>query len=294
MNELKRVYWQRAFGEGTLSVDEGLKLMDSIVSRVLAIDPDDAETNMGLSGRAVEIDNDFVTAALFWQRAIAADPTNEDVLWSAPGLLVALTRYDEAIEIAEFGITRSPLFSGLHNNLVNAYYRAGRFADSIDAANKFSLLFPGMNPRAYRKGHSQLMLGDFEGALETFAASRHDMVRPAGMAKALLSLGRMAEFEKLYSSIVDTLGDTNADDIAMICAWAGDADAAFEWLDKWFDGVARPNGEKWVPDIGSISYVLHDPMFGNLHSDPRWPVLLESKGVSKAQLDEIEISFDLP
>lgn len=294
LNELNRVYYQRMWLNGSLTFDEGQRLMMGLLSRVLAIDPNNAVANASLAYRAMEIDSDLVSSARFIQRALETSPSNEDVLWTAPNILIALARHEEAVALSEYGAARNPLFSGIHNNRITAYYLAGRFEAAIAAARQWALLFPGMRPRAHRMGHSQLMLGDFDGALETFNQVQDEFVRQLGSAKALHSLGRQAEFDEALSYLVQNWGDSKADDIAMVEAWTGDVDSAFDWLGQWFEGQIARNGERWVPGIGSASYVLHDPMFQNLHDDPRWEPLLESKGISHKQLAKIEFEFRLP
>ena len=53
----------------------------------------------------------------------------------------ALGRNDDAIALSEFGVKRNPLFSGIHNNRIMAYFLAGRFNEAEAAAHKFALQF---------------------------------------------------------------------------------------------------------------------------------------------------------
>lgn len=290
LNELLLLYYQRVWGDKTLSQEEGGRLMDELLQRVLAVDPDDAVANAGVARRAMEIDNDFDAAARFLQRALAIDPSNEYVLWGAVPILWVLGRHDDAIALSEYGIARNPLFSGIHNNRHKTYYLAGRFDEAEAALREFSLLFWD---NYLRLGNIQLMQGDIEEALTSFSLIDDELWRQMGSAKALHSLGRVAEFASAMSYLEQNWGDQKADDIAMVYAWAGDADAAFAWLDKWFKFQLLSNGDKWIPDKGSISFVLHDPMFRNLHSDPRWQPMLEDKGVSYDQLAEIKFELNL-
>ena len=52
--------------------------------------------------------------------------------------------------------------------------------------------------------------------------------------------------------------------IASSYAWAGDGDAAFQWLQKAID----------EPD-NCVLYLRIDPAYGKLHSDPRYQQLLK-------------------
>ena len=90
---------------------------------------------------------------------------------------------------------------------------------------------------------------------------------------ALHDLGRQAEFEAAFAELREQWARENPVEIAQVYAWTGEADAAFEWLEK----STPPN------KIGAI-YYLRDPAFAKLHTDPRWHALLERLGLAPEQL----------
>ena len=106
--------------------------------------------------------------------------------------------------------------------------------------------------------------------------------RLQGSALALYSLGREAEFESKLAELQEKWGARWPADIAAVYAWAGDADAAFIWL------------EKEVEVSGSLSAYAFDPLLLSLHNDPRWQQLLEKAGSSEKQLAEIKFELTLP
>ena len=67
-------------------------------------------------------------------------------------------------------------------------------------------------------------------------------------------------------------------------AWTGNADAAFEWLEKEYE----LSGDSTVPEIAV------DSLFDNIHDDPRWLPFLEKLGKSPEQLDAIKFDVTLP
>ena len=71
--------------------------------------------------------------------------------------------------------------------------------------------------------------------------------------------------------------------IAYILAYRGEADHAFEWLDK----AVAYNG-------GGLSEIVGQPLFANLFNDPRWSLFLESIGKSPERLAAIEFKVTLP
>jgi hypothetical protein len=66
-------------------------------------------------------------------------------------------------------------------------------------------------------------------------------------------------------------------------AFRGEADRAFEWLDR---AVA-------YHDTG-LAEIAVDPLFANLHQDPRWLPFLRRVGKAPEQLAAIEFEFMLP
>jgi len=71
--------------------------------------------------------------------------------------------------------------------------------------------------------------------------------------------------------------------IAFVLAYRGEADRAFEWLDKAVE----------YKDSGLTAIALN-PFFVNIHDDPRWLPFLESIGQSPKQLAAIKFNVTLP
>jgi hypothetical protein len=68
-----------------------------------------------------------------------------------------------------------------------------------------------------------------------------------------------------------------------VLAFRGEADRAFEWLDKAVQ----------YKDPGLVQIPAQSE-FANIHDDPRWLPFLESIGKSPAQLDAIKFKVKLP
>ena len=71
--------------------------------------------------------------------------------------------------------------------------------------------------------------------------------------------------------------------IAYVLAYRGEADRAFEWLDKAVK--YRDTG------LGTMPV---DPMLESLHSDPRWLPLLRRLGKAPEQLAAIKFDVKVP
>ena len=122
-----------------------------------------------------------------------------------------------------------------------------------------------------------------EAALAAFEMETEEFARIKGTALALHDLGRKAEFEAALKELQEGSGDKWPSEVAMVYAWIGDKDAAFQWLDKEIE-VNGTYGWTQIPD---------DPHFRNLIDDPRWQALLTRVGVSDSQLAAIDFKVDL-
>ena len=97
------------------------------------------------------------------------------------------------------------------------------------------------------------------------------------------ALGQRAEAEATRRQLIEKFEKVGAFQIAMVFADAGDADRAFDWLDK----AVR------YKDPG-VSTTLTQPHFRGLYKDPRWEEFLRRIGRAPEQLAAIDFDFKLP
>ena len=98
------------------------------------------------------------------------------------------------------------------------------------------------------------------------------------------ALGRKVESDAALTELIDKVEHYQSYFIAAGLAYRGEADRAFEWLNK-----ALANGEPYLSEIAVNIYE-----FSNLYEDLRWPLFLERIGRSPAQLAAIEFEVTLP
>ncbi len=103
------------------------------------------------------------------------------------------------------------------------------------------------------------------------------------VAMALHGLGRSKEADAALKALVDKFGPDQPEFIATVHAYRGQADAAFEWLDK---AVA-------IHDP-ALAGALVEPMFDALHDDSRWLPFLRRIGFAPEQLAKIDFKVTLP
>jgi tetratricopeptide (TPR) repeat protein len=126
-----------------------------------------------------------------------------------------------------------------------------------------------------------LLNGEPQSALEAMRQddSAWGMI---GLPMIYQDLGQEDDSDAALTALIDQYGEGWAYNIAYVYAYLGDADSAFEWLDKAIE----------IKDNG-LSEALNEPLFKNLHDDPRWLPFLQKINYSPEQLAAIEFNVTL-
>ena len=103
-----------------------------------------------------------------------------------------------------------------------------------------------------------------------------------GRALGHYELGNDAEFKALLQELIDGWGERWPSEIAHVYSWIGDADSAFEWLDKAIE----------IGEAGVRTQFM-SPMYHNVTNDRRWYDFRERSHSSAALLDSIDLPVDL-
>ena len=273
--------YQAGFGLG--SIDDGYRLAREAANRALAIDRDFAPAYAVLGQIAADNDRDLATAARHMQRALELDLTNTDVLHRAAALLEKLGRLGESIALKQYVIARDPVNPGMHVSLCVSYFYANRMDEAIESCRTAQSLNPGGGGANFIIGVAQLWKNQPEEALAAMQQETYEPFRELGLTMAYHALGRVAESDAVLARVIEELGPEWAYNIAYVEAFRGEADAAFEWLDK----AAQVND----PGLSLLAVPIQ---FESIMDDPRWLPFLESIGKSPAQLAAIEFEVRLP
>jgi tetratricopeptide (TPR) repeat protein len=104
-----------------------------------------------------------------------------------------------------------------------------------------------------------------------------------GLPMAYHALGRKADSDAALAALIAKSEKDGPYNIAYVYAYRGEADKAFEWLDK-----AVEYGDPGLAEIVS------ENLFDNIHKDPRWLPFLRKVGKAPEQLAKIEFKVPLP
>jgi len=261
--------------------DEGYRLARESVMKTLAISPDYGPSHSVLGLISMIYEGDMAVAAQHMQRALALEPTNTHIVSNAASLTQYLGRLNEAIALIEYCGARDPVSPITQCNLGYAYMLAGRLDDAVATCRIAVTLSPDHLSGHYLLGTALLLKGEHKAALAAFQKETDEAYRVKGMTLALHALERQSEFDATFTELRERWGEQWPSEIAHVYAWIGDADSAFEWLDR---AVSKE-------DLGD-QYLL--PFYRTLHEDPRWRQFLEKTGQTPERLAAIEFKVTLP
>lgn len=269
---------------GLRPIEEGFSLAREAAEKALAIDPQNAKAHASLGWLASTFDGDLTVAAGHFERALELEPTNPDMLSYAAFLAMLLGRQDEAIALMEYIVARDPVNADCHHQLAKQYLWAGRLDDVIAALDIALTVSPGRISAYWAMGVALLLKGENEAALEAMQQENEEAGwRLAGLILVHHALGQKAESDAALAEMISTQEQIAAYNIAYILAFRGEADRAFEWLDKAVQ----------YKDPGLMELTVQ-PLFASIHADPRWVPFLEKIGMSPKQLNAIDFEVTLP
>jgi TolB-like protein/Flp pilus assembly protein TadD len=270
-------------GAGLRPIAEGVRLARQAAEQALTVDPDYAPAWDTLGWIAKSYDDDFAAAARHFEHALSLAPADPIILASAAILALNLDRLDTAVALSEYVVAEDPINPISLNNLAYVYYCAGRIDDALATLRSAARLAPEMIGVRYWIGVGLLAQGDADAALEEMQREPDEGWRLFGLAMAYHALGRSEESDAALAEAIAKFESDSAYNIAWIYAQRGEADRAFEWLDK---AIAQR-------DPG-LSGIAAQPLLASLESDPRWLTLLRSVGKAPEQLAAIPFDVIVP
>jgi Flp pilus assembly protein TadD len=159
----------------------------------------------------------------------------------------------------------------------------GRFDAAIASFRTVLSLSPSNGGAHCQLGVALLLKGDAHGALAEIEQETSEIYKMIGLAMAYHALGRKADSDAALSALIAKYEKDWSYNIAYVYAYRGEADKAFEWLDKAVE----------YSDLG-LGEIVTDNLFDKIHADPRWLPFLRKVGKASEQLAKIEFKVTLP
>jgi tetratricopeptide (TPR) repeat protein len=112
--------------------------------------------------------------------------------------------------------------------------------------------------------------GRSEEALEEAMRESHEAYRLWALAILYHGMDRRADSDEALREVIEKYAEDAAYQIAEVHGTRGEADAAFEWLERAH--AQRDSG---------LTEMMPSPRFRPLHGDPRWGAFLEKMGFER-------------
>ena len=264
----------------TYSVSEGISLMHRYIDRVLAIDPENSAATAHRAWMAVYFNNDFETATSYIDRALSYDPHDSNALFTGGMISAWMGRNDDAIALTEAALLRDPLCSLCLYGLMKASMGDGQFDKALEASERRMRVATG---GWISRGNIYLFKGDVHKALELYDNQKQNRV--AWLGTRVIALHELGDIDARDSALSElALIDQRWAymGLAQAHAWMGNADEAFDWLDRYIEPESAAFGQEFTA-------ILWDPFLRNLREDPRWLALREKANLGPERLAGLEI-----
>jgi len=260
-------------------------LRTEAIERALAIDEDYAYARAALAYQKTFYGTDWHGARIAIEKALRLEPNDADVIAAAAWLASSTGRLPEAIELYEKAISLDPQHVGNLEELARRYLRVGRIDDAFDVYDWLRALNPDNRYLGIIIGRFYILQGDFENALLETEKSPDAFFYPIQKAHILYMMGKETEAQTLINELLETYADDAPGAIAVVYAWRGDGDSAFEWLERAHEqDNALPNmflGNLWWRKLtGDPRYSAHVEKIGLLEE---WQAMPPEYGGPPAQ-----------
>ena len=245
------------------SATEALKA----VQRALALDADLVDGHVAMCTYQTMHAWDWRGAVNSVQRALHIAPEDVGALKEAARLYYALGKSQMALGYAERAIALDPLNSVCYWYQASSLGVLGRLTEAEAAIRKALELSPDAPSLHFRLAFFLDRLGRHDEALIEANREQADWGRLFALGILHFRSGNVAESDRALNTLIERCGESACIQIAMTYCVRGDADHAFEWLERAY--LQRDTG---------LSYVKSGWLTHPIQKDPRWPVFLKKMG----------------
>ena len=260
---LSQVYLRQANLGFLPSVDDGHRRARETAEKALKLDPKLADAYLALGRIQRSVDWDWAAADASYRKALDLDPGGAETLRQAGNMAAFIGRWNDAIDLTTKAIERDPLRPHSYASLGDVYLAVERDTDAEAAYRKAIELDPGGTQWHYNVGLALLLQGKNEAALREMRQETEEPLRAEGLPLAFHALGRRRESDAALAALKDKHAGDSAFGIAEVHAFRGEADLAFEWLER-----------AYAQRDSDVTYIKGSRLLRRLIDDPRYKAFL--------------------
>ena len=262
--------YQFQFRNQERSQEEGFTLAMQAAKRGLEIDDTLAIGWATLAYLKRSYEWDWAGAQAAIEKALVLEPNNASVLGAAASLSNTFGDTPKSIRLFEQIIERDPLDLGASRALAQRYLMQGRLNEALEIFHRVQTVNPEYPNIHIDIGKTFLLKGDAARALEIFGYGQSGRLKIFFEALAYISLNQETEAQELLNEYLKKYAASYPFGVAVMYAWRGENDPAFEWLEKTYQ-----------QRVEFLVFILGNPWLKGLHSDPRFAAFLEQMGLLK-------------
>jgi TolB-like protein/DNA-binding winged helix-turn-helix (wHTH) protein/Flp pilus assembly protein TadD len=256
---------QNAMAEsGLTDTTEGFRKARDDAERAIALDPTLASAYLALATTQIFYDWDWDAGNTSLTKAAELEPGSVEIFRLRSYLSRVVGNLDQANKLYEQAVALDPLRTNSHLGRGYLLYVAGRYDEAQTALQKAQDLNPQAPLVHLTLGKILLAEGRSQQALVEIEKEPSGGGKLTGQALAYHALGREQDSNAALAELIAKHHTFSAYQVAQVYAYRGESDKSFEWLDH-----AYQQRDPGLPEVKS------NPLFKNLHQDPRYSELLK-------------------
>jgi TolB-like protein len=260
---LSEAYAQQA-NQGHVPVADGYRRAREAAEKALALDAQLVDAHLAMGSIHAVYDWDWEAADASLRKALALEPGNAQALRYVSRLALTLGRWNEAIDLANKALERDPLRPNSYSNLGLALLAVNRDTEAEAAYRKALELDPGGVGRHRGIGLAVLLQGKTEAALQEMQQETDKSWQLPVLPLAYHALGRRGESDAALATLKSKYAGEAAYQIAEVHAFRGEADLAFQWLER-----------AYAQRDGGLTGIKGDRLMRGVVGDPRYKAFLK-------------------
>ena len=260
---LSQVYLRQANWGFLPSATDGRRRAREAAEKALTLDPKLADAYLAMGRIQRSVDWDWAAADASYRTALDLEPGSAETLRQAGNMAAFIGRWNDAIDLTTKAIERDPLRPHSYASLGDVYLAVERDKEAEAAYRKAIELDPGGTQWHYNMGLALLLQGKADAALREMRQETEEPLRAEGLPLAFHALGRRGESDAALAALKDKHAGDSAYGIAEVHAFRGEADLAFEWLER-----------AYAQRDSDVTYIKGSRLLRRLIDDPRYKAFL--------------------